>query len=103
MTDFGTPPPPHEPPPLDDGTTAAAQQELLAAVPENDEDVLRSIAQALEHEAVMRTVANKSANALKAATKRVKGAYEHAAAYYARTRQVEMVFTTGGTIPEDDD
>jgi len=94
MSQFGEPPAPHAPP---------EAPEPLVTVAETDEDVLRGLAQALEHEALMRTAANKAANALKAATKTTKAAYEHAAAFYAATRQVEMNFTTGGTIPEDEE
>jgi hypothetical protein len=89
--DLGHPPEHHEP----------APQELPVASPETDDDVLRGIAKALEYEALMRTAANKAANALKAAAKATRAAYEHAAAYYASTRQVEMKFTTGGTEPEN--
>lgn len=94
MTEFGTPPAPHAAPPAETPT-------LPIAVTETDEDVLRGLAQALEHEALMRTAANKAANALKAAVKATKAAYEHAAAFYATSRQVVMVFSTGGTTPDD--
>jgi hypothetical protein len=76
---------------------------LLVEHVTTDEEVLAALARSMESEARARTEANRAKNALSAAVKRTKAAAEHAAAHWARSRQVEMVFTTGGTEPDDDD
>ena len=67
-----------------------------------DDQVLGHLARCVEEEAILRTAANRAKNALAAAHKRTTAATEHAAAHYARSRQIEMDLSTGGTEPEGD-
>ncbi len=85
------------------GTTGAPLgSEPLITVDDSDESVLQTLARALEVEAEKRTVLNTAKNDHAAAKKRAEAAAQHAAAYYARTRQVEMQLTVGGTDPGDE-
>jgi hypothetical protein len=76
---------------------------LPITVDDTDETVLGHLARAVEKEARLRTAANKAKNALSAAAKETKAAQQHAAEFYARSRQIDMQLTTGGTDPDDDD
>jgi len=67
-----------------------------------DDQVLGHLARCVEEEALLRTAANRAKNALAAAHKRTVAATEHCAAHYARSRQIEMDLSTGGTEPEGD-
>jgi molybdopterin biosynthesis enzyme MoaB len=84
------------------GATGAVAEPLVT-VDDTDDSVLSDLAHCMEAEARLRTAANKAKNALTAASKKTKAAAEHAAAHWAKSRQVELVLTTGGTVPDGDD
>ena len=74
----------------------------LLDVPVTDDSVLGNLARAMEEEAVLRTAANTAKNALAHAVKKTKAAAEYAAQHYAKSRQLVMNLTPGGTEPDDD-
>jgi hypothetical protein len=86
-----------------DGRTGGVKERPLIESADSDDAVLAHLARCVEKEARLRTAANRAKNALSKAHKETEAAQQHAAEHYARSRQLVMDLTTGGTDPEEDE